>query len=388
MPNSIHDERKLRSVSRAALAAYLDAHDWKKVADWAERATVYGKAIDDREQRIWVPLRETFADYADNMERSVQVLARAENRAPDAILADLQATASDSVRVATLHAQSEHILSLQDAGDLFRDSLAMITAAARSVTKPRPAYRGALPTDVADYLKSISPAPTSFSAFDLTLLSPIPPLYGGVESRHGPVAQVSFEHPFARRAVIRLQNGLHETQKAVADVKIQDDFAPFDHVVQAGVSANLCDAVLGLIQLSSEFGDGLSVAVRWAPTRPLNGHQLVSIPFSAHDVEILRAGRDRLRTRASYADEHIVAEVVKLEREPDEFDGRATLLADVDDRSRRIEVRFAKADYQLAIQAHEEKLAIEIDGDLHPTGRTYELRNPHNVRVLNGGADE
>ena len=384
MPSPVHDERKLRSVSCAALTAYLTAHDWKAVANWAERATVYGKTIDGREQRIWVPVRETFADYADNMERSIQILAQTENRASDTILVELQATVSDSIRVATLHGQSERTLSLQDAGALFRDSLAMLAAAARSAKKPRRAYRGALPTDAAAYLKSISPAPTAFNAFDLTLLSPIPPRYGGVELRGDRIDQMSFEHPFARRAVVRLKNGLRATQEAVADVKQQSNFASFDEAVQMGVSANLCDAVLGLIQLSGEFGDGLSVDVYWAPTRPMNGKQFASISFSTHDAEIIRAAGDRLRSLASFADEHVIADVVGLEREPKEFDGRAILLADVDDRTRRIEVEFAEADYQVAIQAHDEKLVVELDGDLHPVGRSYELRNPRNVRLLEG----
>lgn len=387
MSNSVYDERKLQSVSCAALAAYLSAHEWKKVADWAERATVYGKTINGREQRIWVPVRETFADYADNMERSIQILAQAQNRAPDAILVELQATMSDSIRVTTLHGQSERVLSLQDAGALFRDSLAMLVAAARSAKKPRRAYRGALPTEAMDYLKSISPAPTAFSAFDLTFLSPIPPRYDGEGLPVGQIAQMSFGHPFARRAVLRLKDGLRATQEAVADVKRQGDFASFDNGVQAGVSANLCDAVLGLIQLSGEFGAGLSVDVRWAPTRPMNGKQFVSIPFSAHDTEIIRMAAHHLRSRASYADEHVLADVVRLEREPEGFDGRAQLLAEIDDQSRRLGVTFDPTDFHTVITAFQERRQIELDGDLHPAGRGYELRNPHNVRLLEEPAE-
>ena len=381
MTSLTHNERSLRSVSRTALAAYLRMHDWTKVADWTDRATVYSKTVNEREQRIWVPIRETFADYADNMERSIQLLAGVENRAPDVILAELQAIASDSIRVATLHGQSEHVLSLQDAGLLFRDSLAMITAAARSVKKPRRAFRGALPTDAAAYLKSISVAPTAFSAFDLTLLSPIPPLYGvGSHSAH--VRQMSFEHPFARRAMLRLKNGLSATQKAVADVKTHGKFTSFDNAVQEGVSANLCDAVVGLVQLSEGFGDGLSVNVRWAPTRPRNGNQLVSIPFSAHDAAIIREAGDRLRARASYTDEHVIADVARLEREPEEFDGHAQLLAEIDDQSRRLSVTFEPTDFNAVLAAFRERRRIELDGDLHPAGRGYELRNPRNVRLL------
>lgn len=387
MSNLIHDERTLRSVSRAALAAYLRTHDWTKVADWTDRAAVYGKTVNEREQRIWVPIRETFADYADNMERSIQILAQAQNRAPDAILVELQATTSDSVRIAALHSHSERALSLQDAGALFRDSLAMIVAAARSAKKPRRAYRGALPTDAAAYLKSISPAPTTFNTFDLTLLSPIPPRYGDEQLRIGQIAQMSFEHSFARRAVIRLKNGLRATQEAVTDVKRQGDFASFDDAVQAGVSANLCDAVLGLVLLSGEFGGGLSVDIRWAPTRPMNGEQFVSIPFSTHDAEIIREAGDRLRSHASFADEHLVADIVRLERQPEEFDGHAQLLAEIDDQSRRLSVTFAPTDFAAVITAFRERRQIELDGDLHPINRGYELRNPRNVRLLEDPAE-
>lgn len=378
----IDDERSLNSISSVALATYLEQRDWVRAGEITDRSTVYTKAVHGKQRGIHVPVRDTFPDHADSVAQAIAVLSDAEQRSELEIFHTLAGTGADTVTITALHAAVQPGLSLHDAGHLISNGYTLLASAARSAEKTRPAYRGPMSTDVTHFLRSISLAPISSEAFELTLFSPVPPLYGQPRLLNGNGNAGSSTDPFSRRVVSRLASGLRAMEQAITEFKTRDDSAPFDGAVPSGVSANLCSAVLGLVELSGEVGDGMSVDLHWAATRPQNGNQFVSIPFSTHDTEIIRAAGDRLRSRASFTDEHVVADVVRLEREPEEFDGHAQLLAEIDDQSRRLSVTFDPTDFNAVIAAFRERRRIELDGDLHPVGRGYELRNPSNVRLL------
>ena len=380
----VNDERSLLSISSAALAAYLEQREWTPAGRIPDRSAVYTWEDRGRRWGVHVPERDTFPDHAESIARAIEVIAEAEQRTELDVFRALAGTGADTINITALHAPQAARLSFHDAGHLINDSYRLLSAAARATERHRAVFRGPASADVTTFLNSISPAPLDFDTFGLTLFSSVPPAYGQARLSNGGGDVDSALVPFSRRAVVGLADGLQAMASAIAEAKNKDDLAPFDDAVRSGVSANLCSATLGLVELSGEFGGGISVDVQWAPTRPRNGKQTASAPFSKHELEIIQAAGDHLRANAPYADEHLVADVVRLEREPEEFDGRATLLADVDDRPRRIEVEFTEADYQFAIQAHDEKLIVELDGDLHPLGRGYELRNPRNVRLLEG----
>ena len=377
----IDDERSLNSISSVALAAYLKQRGWSVAGEIPDRSTVFTTAERGQQWGIHVPVRDTFPDHAESIARALKLLAEAEERTELEMFHALAGTGSDTISISALHAGRQTELSFHDAGHLMRDSYTLLSSAARATERVRPAFRGPMPADVTHFLRSISPAPIGFDAFELTLFSPVPPAYGQTRMLNGSDDKGSLPEPFPRRVVTGLTGSLHAIEHAIAEVKTKDDLAPFDTAVGQGVSANLCGAVLGLVELSREFGDGIAIDVRWAPIRPRNGEHLVSSPFSSHDAEILRAAGDRLRARASYADEHIIAEVVKLEREPEEFDGQAQLLADIDGQARRLNAVFAEADFDAVITAFRQRLQIELDGDIHPVGRIYELRDPRNLRL-------
>ena len=383
----VDDERLLLSISSVALSAYLEQHEWTLKGRIPGRSAVYSREEGGKRWGIQVPERDTFPDHAESIARSIETIAEVEQRTELEIYRALAGTGADTINITALHAPDAAHLSFHDAGHLLNDSYRLVAAAARAAERPRPAFRGRASAAVTTFLNSISPAPLVFDAFALTLFSPVPLSYGQARLPNNGGGLQSAPVPFSRRAVAGLASGLGATAQAIVDVRTQDDLAPFDDAVHSGVSANLCSALLGLMKLSGEFGGGITVDVRWAATRPRNGKQTASIPFSAHEVEIVQAAGNRLRAGAFYPDEQVLADVVRLEREPEEFDGHAQLLAEIDDHSRRLSVTFDPTDFHTVITAFQEHRQIELDGDLHPAGRGYELRNPHNVRLLEDPAE-
>ena len=378
----VNDERSLLSLSSVALATYLEQREWTLTGRIPDRSAVYTWEDQGRRWGVHVPERDTFPDHAESIARAIEIIAEAEQRTELDVFRALAGTGADTISITALHAPQAARLSFHDAGHLISDSYRLVAAAARAAERPRAVFRGPASADVTTFLKSISPAPLGFDTFGLTLFSPVSPAYGQARLSNGDGGLDPALAPFSRRAVVGLADSLHAMSSAIAEVRNRDDLTPFDDAVRSGVSANLCSAALGLVALSSDFGGGISVDVQWAPTRPRNGKQTASIPFSSHEVEIIQKAGDRLRANAPYTDEHIVADVVRLEREPEDFDGRALLLADIEDQARRLQVTFDAADFDEVIAAFRERRQIELDGDIYPKANGYELRNPHNVRLL------
>ena len=80
-------------------------------------------------------------------------------------------------------------------------------------------------------------------------------------------------------------------------------------------------------------------------------------------------------------DEYVVARVVKLERELEEFDGRATLSWDRGNRTVRLRAEFERSAYDIVIKAFQDRAPLTLTGDIYREGREYELRNPRGVSI-------
>ncbi len=381
MQVDIHDRAALGAISASSLLAYVQTADWEKADSLGKRAVVYTKQRDGRQWDILVPLKDTFADFAANMAESIQVLSVVEQRSQLEVYQDLLAVGADVIRLAALDGYTAPSFSLRHSGEFLSEAYALLAAAARAAERPLGAYRGVASKDVSHFLDHVVLAPTDFRGFDLTLYSPIMH-YGQAE-----LFSAAAQPPFSRRAVRALANGLSAADDAISESRAADSLEPFERAVSAGVSANLCAAIAGLTEQSHEFGAGCAVDVRWAAAHPQNGAANARIRFSIHSVGILNDARRHLLARASFPDEHIVGDPVVLAREHDQQAGRALVLPDRSDLPPRLEVQLDESDYDLVIRAFQSQVKIELDGDLHPAGRGYELRNPHNVRLLEEPAE-
>ena len=72
---------------------------------------------------------------------------------------------------------------------------------------------------------------------------------------------------------------------------------------------------------------------------------------------------------------------MELAREPDEFDGRATLVSTWGGQTIRAAVQVEQSVYEMVINAFRDQSYVTLLGDLYPVGRGYVLRNPRNLLV-------
>ena len=368
----IRDREALTSLSLLSLRTYLKSRQWIDEGDWGNRATLFSKDHENRKWEILCPFRDTFADFAEAMGEAIAVLATVENRSQLDVFHDLERTGADVIHMRSPNGMAEKALSLRQNAEMLDAAYVMLASAARAAEKPSAAYRGRASSNVADYLDNVQPLPGYHEGYDLTLHSPVPAGFG-TQTDFGD----AYTAPFPRRATKQLSKALHHTSRAITETVSEDTLEPFSQAVKEGVSANLCESIATL----AENGRGIEIALFWAGVRPSNAPD-TNYKFTETSAGILSEAADFLRRNDPSFDEHLIAQVVRLEREPDNFDGKAVLLTVRDERLFRIQVEFEQPAYDMVIQAFRDQKFVSLDGDILPTGNGYVLRRPRNLTFV------
>ena len=369
----IRDRAAMMSMPIINLRSYLNSNGWDNQGQWGSRpAVVYSKECAGREWEIILPTRDTLADYAENIAEAVAVLATAEERSQINVYYDLQGMGSDIIRVRAVNGVANQGLSIRSSAELLNDTYGMVASAARAAEEPKAAYRGSMSAEVVEYLDMVRPLPGFSEGYAITLHSPVPAGFGTQGDLSDDVLP-----PFARQVTAKLAAALKHSELAVSDSNAKGSLDPFLEVVNNGVSANLCKSVAEL----AKNGRGVDIGLTWANVRPVNVADS-SFRFSESTADILTEAAKFFRRREPSFDEQVIAHVTHLDRQPDEFDGRAVILATRDDRLTRISVEFDSAVYDTVIRAFQEQKPVSLHGDIYPQGNSYELRNPRNLSLL------
>ena len=210
------------------------------------------------------------------------------------------------------------------------------------------------------------------AAFDLMLRSPVPMSF---DTQHD--LGDDFQAPFARLVTRKLAQSLQYTTDAVEQVVADDKFDSFKKGINVGISANFCDSIANLARRA----EGITIGLSWAGVRPTNVAES-HFQFSTASADILSEAAKSLRTKETSFDENIVGLVVRLEKEPREFDGKATIASVWDGRLTRMKAEFDRPLYEVVIQAFRDQIEVSLEADVHPSGKGFELRNIRNLMVL------
>ena len=168
----------------------------------------------------------------------------------------------------------------------------MLLSAACSLRDPRPVYRAGANREAADLVKRVRLGQTDQGSFVVTLLTPVvpppmPALFPDPDDRNAPIE---------RRMTRRLVEALTAARQAAERAATGDEGA-FSEEVGNGVSANLCEALVRIIEPFPTLDCGVS----WARTRPMRVPETV-VEFGRADAALLREAARSLRDRAPRPD--------------------------------------------------------------------------------------
>ena len=369
----IIDSSALRRVSPKVLGGYLEAQGWERQETWRNRIVVWSKTTVDYVAELLVPLREQSDAYTVRISEALGTLARIEDRSQLDVYHDLMGAGADIIRIQSSNVGMQSDWSLSNSVDLLERARDLVMAAARAAERPGQAvYRGRPSGLVTDYVRSIRPIPNYEAGRDLTLHSRVPADYG-VQQDLGD----SVKPPFPRQAIIALDSGLREAEGVSDRVLGGGGLSYFDDVAPSGVSANLCEAISGLVKQ----GHGMEVRLSWAAVRPSNVPERHFV-FGESSADIFADGAQRLRQNSPFLNAHIAGQIVRLDRESrHDFDGAAVVVAEFDGSPIALRVQFDVADRDDILRAFRDNLEVSFDGDVIREGRQIRLRDLRNFSL-------
>ncbi len=365
---SIHDRDALLAVSPAALSAYARIAGWSQHESYRQHSDIY---IGDTLPEIIVPRTTRLGDYASAVAALIETFAQIADQDELTVYRSLVTADRDVIRIRAAESASGN-LGLNDGVSLVQGARDMVLSAACSLHDPRPVYRAGANREAAELLRLMRLGQTDQGSFVATLLTPVvpppmPTLFEDPDDHNAPIA---------RRMTRRLVEALAAARQAAERAGSGDGDA-FGMTVASGVSANLCEA---LVQIIEPF-PALDVSVLWARTRPMGTPGTIA-RFGQTDAALLREAARSLRERAPKPDMCLHGFVRILERGEENADGTIRLRSEVDGQRQSVVAVLEQADYERAIQAHKDRAPVVLKGDLERAGQRWRLLNPRLESVL------
>ena len=348
---SIHDRDALLAVSPAALSAYARNAGWRQHEAYREHSDIY---IGDALPEIIVPRTPRLGDYASAVAALIGTFAQIADQDELTVYRWLVTADRDVIRIRAAESD-DGSLGLNDGVKLVNGARDMVLSAACSLQEPRPVYRAGANREATALLRRMRFGQTDQGSFVVTLLTPVvlppmPALFEYPDDSNAPVQ---------RRMTKRLVEALAAARQAAERAGSGDGNA-FGETVASGVSANLCES---LVQIVEPFS-ALDVGVSWARTRPMGTCRGRSCGSDS------RMQRCCVRPRAPSGSAHRSPTCVSMAsfaswsaREEDAY-GTIGLRTEVDGQRQSVLAVLEQADYERAVQAHKDRAPVVLKGEL------------------------
>ena len=368
----IRDARALLSVSPVAISAYARGEGWTRLEPYGDHSDVYAA---DGLPEIIIPRTQRLGDYARVVATLIEIFANASERDELSIYRDLLTADRDVIRVRASES-ADGSLSVNQGVALISGARDMLLAAARSLYRYQPVYRADANKKANELVDGVRMGQTEQGSFVVTLLTDVvpPPMTPPAPDSN------DYDVPDSRRMTKRLTEALYATRKTVESEVSGGGYLLAD-AVERGVSANLCEALDKMIHPFPT----LDVGVFWAKTRPMKSNREV-VRFAKADAPLLREAAAALRNREPYPDVQLRGMIERLDRSPSNADGSVTLRTTIEGRSVSVTALLKRTDYDIAIQAHQDKAMVVMKGrdnqDLERVGQRWRLLNPSVLHAI------
>lgn len=368
MPRYYNDS-ELEGIEPTQIADYLLSRGWSLQEQIEDKATVWDSA--DRSAEVWIPLRPSLQDYRRLMSESFQVLEQLEHRPIRSIIQDLSLSSADisRFRVQTGMFRTP-TLPLSDGVALVRAARDAIVSAARWLVEPKAAYYSRPLAEVSRFLRNLRLGQTEIGSYVVTVISPL-----------------TSETPpeFARDSMLQVYQSIQAARGAAIKATASLSLDSFDAAAREGVSANLCDALVGLAGASPDNAVELQFA--WSPRIQVSGEPRQTITLNSEMIRTLKPAAERLRALEPEPRATVRGLVREMtDRTAADRQSQVTVVAEIDEVLRRVRFVLRGEFRQHAIDAFDRRLPLIITGTLNRSGQPYTFDDISDVRVV--GEDE
>jgi hypothetical protein len=366
----------LRAVEPHQAAVWLRADGWEQVAarpghsaTWRKEAGAEGDFL------VELPLDTTFRDYTRRMGEILDTLVVASRRPAASLLEEIRSSTFDIIRLRLTGPSVGHGRVPVELGTrLFGLTRELLLSAACSAHDPRLVYRARKPAEAMEFLRRVKLAAPGEGSFVVTVHAPVAP------ALQPALLQSLEDTPFERRTTLTLASAATAAREAAELAGLGRGADAFLSQTVAGISANLCDALAGLVD--GEDTTGLDLQFAWAASRLVPAGTTREVHVGADLSPILREGARLLRATGATPDFELEGAVVRLVSDNVGAGGVAVIAAQIDGQTRKVSVQMESSDYALAIRAHQDGQFLRCEGELVRKGRQFQLDRVRHVALV------
>ncbi|MEU6761590.1 hypothetical protein ABZ916_03600 [Streptomyces sp. NPDC046853] len=332
---------------------------------------------------VLVPLRRR-RDYAGRVAAILETLAVAEERRPGDILREMRLPPVDWQFLRLVPPGPSGTAPLVDLVSALTGLKELHTAAASSALTPQAVQPGQKPREVKDHVAAVRLDQTRVGSYVVAAHTPLripsrqeaawqAALFDAGPFPGGPGSRAS--EPYARQVSRTLFAGVTCARAAADETLRQDSLSDFALYAGAGLSANLCEA---LVRIAGEERRQFSMAFAWSSEVPME-QSSPPVTITQRHVEILDAGAKDLRERLGRETGAILHGFVTKLHTEDRDNREATIygsfLHEDVGRSRRVRVRLRPEDVDPATRAWRNGFEVAVTGDVESRGTGVRMRD-------------
>jgi hypothetical protein len=372
MRANISDAHILYEIQPLNLFSYLRGRQWYEIQR-LERGAFWGKKIEKGDFEVLLPFDSDIRDYPNRISDVLKTLEQVEGRSQLEIVEDLLVSSADVIRQRLTATKGEGLITLEQGMLVYEKARDLMLAAACAAIGPKPLYAKRKPEQAMEYLNHACFGIPKQGSYVLTIISPVSP-----KLRTGKDLFEEDLEPFERRTVRTLSEALVALADATREATATAEFEPIRASVSRGVSANLCEAILGLHQSGGERG--VEFSFTWAASRGAPTTAPEAIRLAPDVMPILEEASRFFREIATIESSEVVGLVQKLEHMG--HIGRVTVFGNVDGAAKSVVIDLTQEDHELAIRAYEQRLKVACIGELTRSGNSWILKNPREFSII------
>lgn len=375
----------LRAIDPTALESLLAADGWQ-ARDLDLPASLWVPPGRD-EGAVLVPHDRAFDDYLPRLREAVDLIRAVYDDRWPALLVRVLAPLADVMRFrAAVDTPADGSIDLSAGLELFDGARAALEAATRAtVGDKRPTYGSRGWKQVREYLSKARLGQTERGSYVVTVISRLT-LDGDLGEAVEPLAlpEIGPDEPFERKVNVLFVSAVEAAQQAATEFRNTNDFDAFQEAVAVGASAELCSAVLQMI----DSGHPLEISVDPSPSIawPDQVPRVIRVEPDARGP--LETATFRYKESKTVPNARVTGGVEVLSRRSEEGPGVVNVHVLRGAEAKTVKVRLEAADYDLAITTHRERKLLSATGSLVKEGKYTWLYDASDLRVTDPEPDE
>ena len=363
--------KRSKEVTPEQFEAYLRNAHWVQTGRLRSVATIWNRQ-DHLDAEVVLPLSRSVKDYLPRLNDALVAVASFERRGVLDVISDIGRMFANVVTVRVIHVDTDNgTIPINDGVLLITKAKDLLSAAAQSIFAKRKHFTGKPTPDAKEYIDTLLLGQTEVGSYVVNVIAPIqgsPMAAGDAEST-----------PLANAVSLNLVTGLDALAKASERYQETGNLREFETTIVQGVSANMCDALLGF----SGVKKNRAFEIKVRPSEgPMFANETRTFMFDAPQVEVLEKASSYFKDDYVLTGRTLTGYVTKLSKPQEDEAGTITLDTQFDDINRKVRVELGKDDYHTAIIAHDTRQYVQCNGDIHVKSKTATLLHPQGFRIV------